>query len=406
MAKRPSPSCVGSSSFTPSALTGDPELRKETLALLEHDDFAGAIRLAFGIPADDTYVYHAITSVTLPQVQHVVGLGAANGLHAWYASLDDSSLSSPSAQPPPPPPVDHPSPPQVADAEAYTAIFAPHTLTTSALKAFGANAKKGSIRASAAAHLAARRFIHPGAPPRLHVPKRKPGARDVPPNPYLDFWAWSCRNLAWAGPCPESERRGPRAHHVLPVLMHHFGCAVPSYEGLEVLRGLAEGRAVLDVGSGNGYWAFMLRAHGVAVVPVDNAQSEWRVNWVGDTAFADGAGFLARRGGGGGGVDDVLLMVYPVVGGGAGGGVEGGFTRGLMGAYRGDTVAVVGTQNRNGYTSFRDVTFDEYMAREQPAWTKVVQIPLPSFAGKDEALFVYQRGERAARLAAAEAGGS
>jgi hypothetical protein len=48
------------------------------------------------------------------------------------------------------------------------------------------------------------------------------------------------------------------------------------------------------------------------------------------------------------------------------------------------------------------MTFDEYMEREQPGWTKVVQVPLPSFAGKDEALYVYQRGERAAKLAATE----
>ncbi|KAH8750186.1 hypothetical protein F5883DRAFT_528223 [Diaporthe sp. PMI_573] len=96
----------------------------------------------------------------------------------------------------------------------------------------------------------------------------------------------------------------------------------------------------------------------------------------------------------------VLLMVYPVVGGGLAGGVEGGFTRDLMKAFKGDTVAVVGTQNRNGYTSFSNMTFDEYMADEQPSWTKVVQVPLPSFAGKDEALYVYQRGERAAELAA------
>lgn len=389
------PSCVGSSSFDPSALVRDASILSRTLALLDQDDFAGAIREYFGIPATDAYVYHAITSVTLPQVQHVVSLGAANGLHAWYSPDSPDSPDSPAPLDPPP----------RQDIEAYTSLFAPHTLTPSALKALAANAKKGSIRASVAAHLASQRYIHPGAPSQLHVPKRKPGAKDVPPNPYFDFWAWSCRSLEWAGPCPESERR-PQSHHVLPVLMHHFGCAVPSYEGLEVLRTVAAGRRVLDVGSGNGYWAFMLRAHGVAVAPVDSAQSEWRANWVGDTAVADGARFVAREAKGG--EDAVLLMVYPVVGGGAGGGVEGGFTRDLMGAYRGDTVAVVGTQNHNGYTSFRGATFDEYMKREQLAWTKVVQIPLPSFAGKDEALFVYQRGDRAAKLgaAAAAAGGT
>ncbi len=138
----------------------------------------------------------------------------------------------------------------------------------------------------------------------------------------------------------------------------------------------------------------MLRRYGVTVHPVDNMQSEWRVKWVDDTVISDGVKWLKKHGDG---KDMVLLLVYPIVGGGPGGGVEGGFTRNLVNAFKGDTIAVVGTQNRNGYTGFRGVTMDEYMAQEQKEWTKVVQIPLPSFAGKDEALYVFQRGERAPR---------
>ncbi|KAJ4403412.1 hypothetical protein N0V82_010657 [Gnomoniopsis sp. IMI 355080] len=383
MAKRPP--CVGSSSFDPATRIADADARTQALALLDQNDFAGAIKLYFQLSADDKYVYHAITAVTLPQVQHVVSLGGANGLHSWY-----SSLTTPTT------PLD---PPPKSDIDAYTTIFLPSTLTPSALKALASNAKKGSIRASVAAHLAAKRYLHPAAvAQQLHIGKKKPTAKDVPPNPYYDFWEWSCRNLEWCGPCPEAEKR-PQSHHVLPVLMHHFGCAVPSYESLEILKVVADGRAVVDMGSGNGYWAFMLRQHGVDVKPVDNAQSEWRANWVSDTTIIDGPKWLTKNAAG---KDVVLLMVYPVVGGGAGGGVEGGFTRDLIKAYQGDTVAVVGTQNRNGYTSFREMTFDEYMEREQPEWTKVVQIPVPSFAGKDEALFIYQRGERAKKLGKAE----
>lgn len=173
--------------------------------------------------------------------------------------------------------------------------------------------------------------------------------------------------------------------------MHHFGCATPSHEGLEVLKILAGGRDVADMGSGNGYWTFMLRQYGLTVHPVDNMQSEWRVNWVSDTTISDGVKWLGKHGGG---RDMVLLLVYPVVGGGLGGGTEGGFTRGLVDAFQGDTIAVVGTQNRNGYTGFKSMTMDQFMEREHKDWTKVVQIPLPSFAGKDEALYVFQRGER------------
>jgi hypothetical protein len=94
---------------------------------------------------------------------------------------------------------------------------------------------------------------------------------------------------------------------------------------------------------------------------------------------------------------------------------------------------VVGTQNRNGYTGFARMTMDDFMLGiDMPGdeagrgdkgnpWVRVVQIPLPSFAGKvstnitlqtfsnhvltpfylkDEALFVFQRGDRAPKDAA------
>ncbi len=178
-----------------------------------------------------------------------------------------------------------------------------------------------------------------------------------------------------------------------PILMHHFGCSVPSHEALTVLKALAGGRKIADVGSGGGYWTFMLREYGAQVVPVDSGQSEWRVSWVGDTARADGTKWLSRKENAGG-KDMVLLMVYPIVGGEVAGGAEGGFTRSLVEAYKGDTIAVVGTQNHNGYTGFKNVAMDEYMEEEQSDWVKMIQVALPSFAGKDEALFIFQRRER------------
>ncbi|PHH85716.1 hypothetical protein CDD83_40 [Cordyceps sp. RAO-2017] len=366
------PSCVGNPSFRPVDAVSDAALRQRVLESLSRDHVAEASRILLGLPADDAYTYHAVASVRLDQVQAVVDMGRANGLHTWYRD-DHGSPREPPPQP---------------DTEAYIAIFSPSTATASALRNLGTNAKKGSIRAEVAGHLGQKRYVHAALLSRLTVPRSK-----SPPcqNPSLDFWAWSCRSLEWCGPCASSERVAT-SHHVLPVLMHHFGCATPTHESLEVLRTLADGRAVADIGAGNGYWSFLLRRYGLTVHAVDNMQSEWRVNWVGDTVIMDGVQWLRRNAGGS---DMVLLLVYPVVGGGVGGGVDGAFTRGLVDAFQGDTLAVVGTQNGNGYTGFRSMTMDRYMADEKPEWTRVVQIALPSFAGKDEALFVYQRGDRA-----------
>ncbi|KAI0019707.1 hypothetical protein F4780DRAFT_792992 [Xylariomycetidae sp. FL0641] len=424
--RKPFVYCEGSPTWTPDSYLADTALHaRAEAALAERDDLQGAITESFALPrrrGGDPYVYHAMVSVTLPQVQHVVGLGRANGLHDWYRDLEakpddededgaekneeakdenkeakdenkEARKKPPPHRKPPPPPL---PPPPRADTDAYLAIFSPTTSTPAALTGLRSNAKKGSLRAAIAAHLLAKRYIHPGYRATLG---KLPKARAAPPNPYLGYLGWACRALEWAGPCGASERAGGRGHAVLPVLMHHFGCACPSHEALGVLRHLAAGREVLDLGSGNGYWTRLLRAYGVRATPVDSAQSAWRATWVGDTVVADGARYLA--GTRAGAPDAVLLLVYPIVGGGVAGGEPGGFTRGMLAAYAGDTLAVVGTQNRNGYTGFRGEPMDAWMAREHgDEWTKVVQVALPSFPGKDEALFVFQRGDRAPKAEA------
>jgi len=162
--------------------------------------------------------------------------------------------------------------------------------------------------------------------------------------------------------------------------MHHFGCVVPSYESLEVIKQTSGGRKVLEIGSGNGYWAYMLSRIGVSVTAVDNLQSEYRTLWISDTVVQDGERYLKAENGV---KDAILLLVYPIVG--------MDFASRILRAYRGDVICVAGTQNRNGYTAFRDQTIDEYIRAEVVGFEKTVQIPLPSFAGKDEALFVFER---------------
>ncbi|KEY68757.1 hypothetical protein S7711_00628 [Stachybotrys chartarum IBT 7711] len=362
--------CTGSSSFCPDDLASDTVLQDQTRQLLNNEDLYNASRVLLGLPENDDYTYYATAVVKLREVQRIVQAGGVNGLHSWYRNQDKSPRD----------------PPPWPDVEAYTSIFSPTTSTVSLLKNFGTNAKKGSIRTEVAAHLDAKRYIHPALAAKLTVPKSK----KAPYNPYYDFWAWSCRSLEWCGPCESSERIF-MSHHVLPIFMHHFGCVTPSHESLQIIKTLAEGRALVDMGAGGGYWAWMLRCYGLTVHAVDNMQSEWRVQWLDDLVVADGVQWLRKNNHG---KDLVLLMVYPVVGGGVGGGTEGSFTRTLVDAYQGDTIAVVGTQNGNGYTSFKGMTMDQYMEKEHQDWTKVVQIPLPSFAGKDEALYIFQRGPR------------
>ena len=198
-------------------------------------------------------------------------------------------------------------------------------------------------------------------------------------NPYYDFWCWSCQNLEWAGP-EEGTVKIKTSHHILPVFMHHFGCLVPSYESLQLIKQSSGQRRVVEIGSGNGYWTLMLRRMGIPVQAVDNLQSEYRTMWISDTLIKDGEKYLKEQKGC---KSDVLLLVYPIV--------SSDFTSKILAAYKGDTICVAGTQNRNGYTAFKDRTIDEYMKAEKADYEKTIQTPLPSFPGKDEALFVFER---------------
>ena len=133
-------------------------------------------------------------------------------------------------------------------------------------------------------------------------------------NPSFDVWAWSNQNLEWAGP-EDGTEKVRISHAILPVLYHHFGCVCPSYEALEIIRQVSKGRPIVDLGSGNGYWTYMLRKmqngkKPLEVIPVDSGLSEWRTVWVDNTIEMDGFKWLQQNSGG---KDHVLILVYPQV---------------------------------------------------------------------------------------------
>ncbi|KIW12641.1 hypothetical protein PV08_09919 [Exophiala spinifera] len=451
----PGPATEGSKTWSPEHLFDTSPTSSETWQKihthLNANEFRAAIATAFELPPDDNFTYHASASVNLAQVEAAIHAGRANGLHAWYVqpatrissdNPDDKSSKQKKQQHeeqqdsvvvhPGFPSLQITGYPPATDIQAYVSIFDPTKSAANSLKSLSANAKKGSLRASIAEYLLSKRYLDPSiAVPKVKVSSRtssktssatqsqqssggvsSPSRNGNPAghlqNPALDFWAYSCLALEYAGPNATTSLV-KASHHMLPVYMHHFGCVVPSYEALQIIKKLAAGRrgGVIDMGSGNGYWTFMLRrlmlldgdggggggsdavpptaTTAAVVAAVDNGQSRWRTTWISDTVVADGVQYLRRRSGC---PDAVLLLVYPIVGGGGGGGE---FTRKVLDAYTGDVIVVAGTQNGNGYTGFKDVVMDEYMSEHRPGWEKVAAVPLPSFAGKDDALFAFRR---------------
>ena len=64
------------------------EQRRQSLESLMCGDLRSAMMKGFGLAANDSYVYHAIASVTLAQVQDAIEAGRANGLCDWYQDAD------------------------------------------------------------------------------------------------------------------------------------------------------------------------------------------------------------------------------------------------------------------------------------------------------------------------------
>jgi hypothetical protein len=86
------PHTVGSTSFGPDSFIKQWNL--EFVPKSEDNDLNGCIQKAFGLKSKDDYVYHAIASVTLQQVQSAVNAGSRNGMHAWYKDEEGQKVSS------------------------------------------------------------------------------------------------------------------------------------------------------------------------------------------------------------------------------------------------------------------------------------------------------------------------
>ncbi|KAF7855341.1 hypothetical protein EAF04_010085 [Stromatinia cepivora] len=321
------------------------------------DDFAKTILDTFGLSQDDNYVYRAESfTMTLPQIQETISTGKLKYHYQDQGKVLQISL---------------------ADIDAYTSIFSPKTDTSKALIALSSNAKKGSPREWVAKYLQSRRI-----PPLHKIPKAKAHI-----NPYYDIWAHTCRMVSFLGPLPDAHYANPAAakmtHPVLPVLYHHFGCVVPSYDSLYIISQLVEESkldGIIDMASGNGYWTYILRRMKLKVNAVDNMVSEYRDMWISDTEKADGVEYLRKNGGG---KNKLLLMVYMIT--------AGTFTKRVLSTYKGDVIVVVGTQNANRYTGLSDCSMEEWFEKEMNGWELICRIAMPSFAGKDEGMFVWKR---------------
>src|SRR4051794_12072786 len=87
------PYTAGSKSFDPQQLLQDEEKLKTANDFLGMGDLQSAIIIYFSLPENDSYVYHAVASVTLAQAQQAILQGDKHGLHDWYQDGDGRPVS-------------------------------------------------------------------------------------------------------------------------------------------------------------------------------------------------------------------------------------------------------------------------------------------------------------------------
>lgn len=85
--------CAESEGFDPEELIQDTHrLQQARDFLTDKSHLYNATRVMFNLPERDKYVYHAVVSVSLSQVQGVVGLGGVNNLHKWYLDAPNTEV--------------------------------------------------------------------------------------------------------------------------------------------------------------------------------------------------------------------------------------------------------------------------------------------------------------------------
>ncbi len=89
--KGPRAQTTGSADFEPDDFLASWAKDSKTL-LPQENGLRSSIIAAFNLGQSDNYVYHAVASVTLAQVQDAIEHGSDHGFHAWYS--DDAGKPS------------------------------------------------------------------------------------------------------------------------------------------------------------------------------------------------------------------------------------------------------------------------------------------------------------------------
>lgn len=147
-------------------------------------------------------------------------------------------------------------------------------------------------------------------------------------------------------------------------LVHKFSWAVPSAAALQEIQDFCNGRKIIEIGAGTGYWASLLQAKGQAVVPIDNGSEPVDCQYT-EVIQADGREFLAAHDT----REDVLMCCWP---------------RSMddwLAAFGGQALICIG--ELEGAT--------DYIQEEDTAWRLSKEFRIPQYLGMRDMLRMYSK---------------
>lgn len=154
-----------------------------------------------------------------------------------------------------------------------------------------------------------------------------------------------------------------------------YAFAIPSPSDLLWLQAILDGRGVVEVGAGNGYWAWQLTQLGIDVAAVDDRSwhQEWAQHW---HPVEDGNTWTAKRHS-----DRALMLIWPPY--------SSPMAAAALDFYEGDLVIYAG-EGHGGCTGD-----DEFHERLESDWDEIGESPHhPTFDGIHCRLTAYRRSGR------------
>lgn len=199
-------------------------------------------------------------------------------------------------------------------------------------------------------------------------------ALDIPgvtENPYWDIVRlMRVEKDPWMDPWPIDWYRGDGPTR--RSLVNTFAWSIPSPADVLWMRDILDGRGVVEIGAGSGYWAWQLRQLGTEVVAVDNGDwsTEWKKRW---SPVGDGNTRVAREH-----PEKALMLIWPPYG--------SPMAATALDSYAGDLVFYAG-EDYEGCTG--DNAFHEALAA---GWEHIAEAPHhPTFDGIHCRLNAYRR---------------